>query len=60
MENKNNRGGHNKRVDTVKITTTVEKKHRDNAKKNHGTYSNAIRFAAENKPEKNKNYDSQI
>lgn len=51
-QNKSNRGGHNKRLDTVKITTTVEKKHRDNAKKNHGTYSNAIRFAAENKPEK--------
>lgn len=39
--------------DTVKVTTTVELKVRDKAKKNHGTYSNALRFAAENKPNKN-------
>jgi len=49
MTEKKQHGGHNKRVDTVRVTTTVEREVRDKAKLNHKTISNAIRFAAENK-----------
>lgn len=53
----NNGGGRKKVENPTNIRVKVPTEQAEKALENHGTYSNAIRFAAENKPENVKKND---